>query len=203
MRRFALLAVLVAAFAGGRALAKPKLAPADIAAELRKRHTKLMEDVTKIERAGSDFLEIQEMRATGKYVLNEWELKMEKSGRVDFHIFMERYRNDTLETLTLIEKFLGKEAYVDPLRRVFGEKLETPLEIAWDDVGLEDVIDELKDRFNADIDIDGDIEMGLTINFEGEMTLLAAVLQIENLFDVRIRVEGKKLWFVVPDREVK
>ncbi|MHC4939850.1 MAG: hypothetical protein ACYTHK_12840 [Planctomycetota bacterium] len=202
MRLLVLLACIACAFLAGRALADKQNDSIEIAELLRKRHTKLMEDVTKIQKAGKDFLEIQAMRATGKYVLNRYELKMEKDGRMDFHIFMERYRNDTLETLALLDKLLGKQAYIDPLRKVFGDRLDEQVEIDWDGVNLQDIVDSLADQFNAEIDIDGFPEDGLTINFKGKMTLLAAVLQIENLFDVRMRVEGKKLWFEIPDREV-
>ena len=204
MRVLALLACLALAFGAGRALAQSKSKPSGVAVAeiLRKRHTKLMEDVAKIEKAGKDFLEIQAMRETGKYVLNRYELKMEKEGRMDFHIFMERYRNDTMETLDLLDRLLGKQAYVDPLEKVFGERLDDQLEINWNDVNLQDVVDELAGQFNARVEIDGFPEEGLTISFRGKMTLLAAVLQIENLFDVRMRIEGKTLWFEVPDREV-
>ena len=202
MRLLALVACIATAFLAGRALANKHNDPIEIAKLLRKRHVKLMEDVTKIQKAGKDFLEIQAMRATGKYVLNRYELKMEKDGRMDFHIFMERYRNDTLETLALLDKLLGKQAYIDPLRRVFGDRLDEQVEIDWDGENLQDIVDSLAEEFRADIDIDGFPEDGLTINFKGKMTLLAAILQIENLFDVRIRVEGKKLWFEIPDREV-
>jgi len=187
----------IAAFAAGRALADP--APTAIVEKLRTRQAKLMEDVDKIQRAAADWTEIQQMRATGEFVLNRWELKMEKEGRMDFHIFMERYRNDTLETLAVLDRLLGKEAYVDPLRHVFGDSLEERLDIAWNDVNLQDVVDWLGERFKAQVGIDGLPEEGLTITFRGNMTLLAAVLQIENLFGVRMRVEGKKLYYVVPD----
>ncbi|MHC4410930.1 MAG: hypothetical protein ACYS0F_18230 [Planctomycetota bacterium] len=202
MRLLALLACLAVAFSVGRAAAQSGKDPASVAGVLRKRHTKLMEDVTKIQQAGKDFLEIQAMRETGKYVLNRFELKMEKQGRMDFHIFMERYRNDTLETLDLLDQLLGKQAYIDPLRKVFGDRLDEQIEVDWDGENLQDVVDGLADQFNAEIDIDGFPEEGLTIDFRGKMTLLAAVLQVENLFDVTMRIEGKKLFFVVPDTRV-
>jgi hypothetical protein len=205
VRHGALLACLVtAAFIAGHALAakhRKKPSPVEIVATLRKRHAKLMEDVAKIEKAGKDWTEIQEMRATGEYVLNRYEKKMEKDGKMDFHIFMERYRNDTLETLALLDRLLGKEAYVDPLRKVFGDALEKRLDIDWENVNIDDVTHWLSENFDAEVAVDGIPEQGLTISFRGNMTLLAAVLQIENLFDVRMRVEGEKLWFVIPDKE--
>lgn len=199
MRTLALLLVLAVAFGAGHALAKPERDVGWIVKTLRTRHDKLMSDVRKIDRAGKDFVEIQEMRATGEYVLNEHELKMEKSGRKDFHIFMERYRNDTLETLALLEKLLGKEAYVDPLRKVFGDRLDTQLEVAWEDVTLDEVAEELADRFKAKVDVDGHSDMNLMISFEGKMTLLAVILQVETLFECETRVEGDKLFFVVDE----
>jgi len=196
--------LLAGAFLAGRAIAaknKKKPTPTEIVETLTKRHAKLMEDVEKIQKAGKDWTEIQEMRATGKYVLNRYEKKMEKDGKMDFHIFMERYRNDTLETLALLDRLLGKEAYVDPLRAVFGDALDDRLDIDWENVNLESVAGTLSRQFDAKVEIDGLPEEGLTINFRGNMTLLAAVLQIENLFDVRIRVDGDKLYFVIPERE--
>jgi len=200
VRFWALFAlVLAGAFATGHALAEP--APATIATKLQKRHEKLMEDLARIEKAAEDWSEIQAMRATGKYVLNRWEKKMEKDGKMDFHIFLERYRNDTLETLQFLERALGKEAYVDPLRKVFGDHLDTRLDIDWEQVDLMSVAGWLQKEFDAKVGVEGVPELGLTISFRGNMTLLAAILQIENLFDVRMRVEGDKLWFVVPTRD--
>ena len=66
---------------------------------------------------------------------------------------------------------------------------------------IEDVIEEIEAAFPAKIATRGEFEMGLTISFSGKMTLLAALLQIENLFDARMEVEGDKLWFVALERE--
>jgi hypothetical protein len=203
-------ALLVATFLGSYSLAQDKKAakpsakaiPAGTIKTLRDRQKVLMADVEKIASAAKDIVEIRQQRATGLYVMNDFELKMERTGKKDFHIFMERYRNDTLETLALLDKVLDKQAFVDPLRGVFGKHLEDRIEILWDDFDLEAVVEELETGFDVTVEIEGDYDEGHTINFEGKMTLLAALLQIENLFDVRMRVEGKKLIYVVPDREL-
>ncbi|MHC4954395.1 MAG: hypothetical protein ACYTGZ_10950 [Planctomycetota bacterium] len=203
-----LVALCVALFVAGRAIAEPTAAQkkkyAKAAELLKTRQKKLYEDIHKIDRAGKDYREIQEMRKHPEFILNKYELKMEKNGKKDFHIFMERYRNDTLDTLAILDRVLGKEAYIDPLRRVFSEeKLNVSFEVDWDDIGLDEIVDELATVFKAKIDVKGKMEHGLTINFNGKMTLLAALLQIESLFDVYMEVEGDRLWFVVPDKPNK
>jgi hypothetical protein len=210
-RMFAALfgAVLIATFLGGYSLAqdagkdKPaeKAIPADTVKKLRDRHKTLMVDVEKIEMAAKHIVEIREQRATGLYIINEYELKMERTGKKDFHIFMERYRNDTLNTLALLDSALGKQAYVDPLVTVFGERLQDRVTIVWEEWDLEDVIEELETQYDVSVEMEGSFDEGHTISFEGEMTLLAALLQIENLFDVRMRVDGEKLVYVIPERE--
>lgn len=205
-------ALFIAMFVGGYTVAqdakknkeepKAKVIPANTIKTLRDRHNRLMLDVEKIEMAAKHIVEIREMRESGLYVLNDYEIKMEKTGKKDFHIFMERYRNDTLETLTLLDKVLNKQAFVDPLTVVFGDHLNDRVEIYWEDFDLEDVIEELETEYKVSVDIEGKFDEGHTISFEGSMTLLAALLQIENLFDVRMRVDGKKLIYVIPDREL-
>ena len=196
--RFTLL--LVAAFAIGHAVAKNP--PPPLADTLTKRHDVLMKDLQKIRMAAKHIVDIQETRRKG-FELSDYEAKMERDGRKDFHIFMERYRNDTLETLTIIERALGVEKFVDPLYAVFGKSLKDRVEINWSDKNLEDVVDEFQANYKVEIEIEGDFDEGHTIEFEGQMTLLSALLQVENLFDVRMRIEGKKLIYVVPERDLE
>jgi len=206
MRTRALLLLVLAtlsgtAFVAGRSLAdiEDKQKQAGTIALLKKRQAKLYEDIKKIERAAKDWTEIQAMRKTGDFVLNKYELKMEKSGKQDFHIFMERFRNDTLDTLAILDRIVKKEAYVDPLRSVFGDKLAEIVEIEWVDMSIEDIADELVGNFRVKIGIQGEFEHQKSISFNGKMTVLAALLQLETLFDIDLRVEGDKLWLVVPD----
>jgi hypothetical protein len=139
------------------------------------------------------------MRKSGEFVLNKYELKMEKEGKQDFHIFMERYRNDTLDTLVILDRIVGKRAYVDPLRAIFGDKLDETVEVAWVDMQVEDIAAELARAFRVRIEVRGQFEHEKSISFNGRMTVLAALLQIETLFDVDLAVEGDTLWLVVPE----
>ena len=168
---------------------------------LKKRQAKLYEDIRKIERAAKDWTEIQAMRKSGEFVLNKFELKMEKEGKQDFHIFMERYRNDTLDTLVILDRIVGKQAYVDPLRRVFGDKLDETVEVAWVDMQVHDIADELSRAFKVKIEVEGQFDNEKSISFNGRMTVLAALLQLETLFDVDLRVDEDTLVLVVPEQK--
>jgi len=197
----AIAALLAGAFVSGRALAGPddRAKQEATIALLKKRQTKLYEDIKKIERAAKDWTEIQAMRKSGEFVLNKYELKMEKEGRQDFHIFMERFRNDTLDTLVILDRIVGKQAYIDPLRKVFGDKLDQIVRVDWVDMQLEDIADELTGAFQVKIKIRGHFDNEKSISFDGKMTVLAALLQLETLFDVDLAVEGDTLWLVVPE----
>ena len=195
-----------AAYVAGRSFAEEKPnAPRNDAlttiALLQKRQKKLYEDIQKIENAAVDWADIQAQRAEGKYELNKFERKMERQGSKDFHIFMERYRNDTLDTLVILDRVLAKQAYVDPLRKVFGTKLDVQIDVDWEEMTIDDVIDELEAAFPAKMGTKGEFQRGLTISFNGKMTLLAALLQIENLFDAEMEIEGDKLWFVALEKD--
>ena len=194
-----------AAFLVGSGLAQEsRPSPAAIAAQLYQRQKDLFADLTKVEKAGKDIQELREMRESGKYVLNEEERKLEKQARMDFHIFMERIRNNTLEVLAIYDRELGKEAYIDPLRKVFGKSLYQTVDVNWDEQDLEQIVDELNDGYGTKMYIKGDIDIRRTMSLRGEMTLLSILLQIENVFDAKLIRKNGDLWFVrvdVPDSE--
>jgi len=193
MRRLAIAAAVGAAFLAGRGLAGGHDA---LLKELRERQKMLFSDLDKIDKAAKDVVEIREMRESGKYVLNSEERKMEKQGRSDFHIFMERYRNDTLETLRIFDRVLQKEDYVDPLQRTFGKALEEIVTVNWDERELEDVIADLEAGYGVKLNVSGDIEYRKTLSLRGEMSLLSILLYIENVFDAKLVLKEGSLWFV-------
>lgn len=199
MRWFALAAAAGAAFLVGRALAAGPDAPAakEVVAELRRRQKLLAGDVDRVERAARDIVEIRKMVATGKYVLNEEERKMQKRGRVDFHIFLERIRNDTLQVLEIYDRVLHKQDYVEPLERVFGRALHELVEVRWEDQPVEEVVADLSEGYGVRINVGGSIDYRKTLSLEGQMSLLSILLHLETLLDARLEVrEGHQLWIV-------
>ena len=208
MRSLALILAAAAAFWAGAGLAP--LAPGGeppetVAKVLQRKQRALRKDLSKIEKAASDILELRAMRESGKYILNSEEKKLEKQGRMDFHIFMERIRNNTLEVLALLDGELGREAYVDPLKKIFGKALYKAVQVGWDEAGLEDIVDDLKEGYGVDFFIKGDIDVRRTMSLRGNMTLLAILLQIENVYDAKLIVKKGHLWFVrvAPPADVK
>jgi len=193
MKRLAIAAAIAAAFLAGRGLAGGHDA---LVKDLQERQQMLFRDLNKIDKAAKDVVEIREMRESGKYVLNSEERKMEKQGRTDFHIFMERYRNDTLETLRILERVLQKEDYVDPLQRAFGKALEEIVAVNWDERELEDVIADLEAGYGVKLNVSGELDYRKTLSLRGDMSLLAILLYIENVFDAKLVLREGSLWFV-------
>ena len=159
MRRLLAVPAAALAFVLGSALAEDEAAPsAEIVKELRSRQAMLVKDLEKIEQAAKDVREMRETRDAGIYTLNAEEKKLERSARMDLHIFMERARNDTLETLALLDRVLKTQDYVDPLERVFGAKaLKEVVAVRWDSEDLDTVIGELSAAYRVRINIGGEI----------------------------------------------
>jgi len=195
MRRLLLPAAVVAAFLGGVRLARG--AGEDDLHDLVEHEELLQKDLRKIEQACKDVVEIRRMRESGEFVLNAEEKKMERQGREDFHIFMERFRNDTLEVLEILDDAVsGKEA-VDPLRRVYRKALDQVVTVAWDDEDLDLLIGELSQTYGVPINISGEMDRRRTLSLHGDMSLLAVLLQIENVFDGKFVVKDGHLWLVL------
>jgi len=170
---------------------------------LQKRQKMLHGDLRKIEQAVKDIVELREMRESGKYILNHEEKKLERKSRTGFHIFMERYRNGTLGTLQIYERLLRKQDYVDPLRRFFGRSLDEIVQVKWDEEAIEDIVGEIADGYNVQLNIGGSLDYRKTISLEGEMSVLAILLYIENIWDAELIVKNDKLWFVHVKTEAK
>jgi hypothetical protein len=191
------LAVLAAFLLGTRlAPAADDDERAGVAAELLKRHKMLAGDLRRVQKAVKDIVEIREMRKEGGYVLNDTEKSMERQGRQDFHIFMERIRNDTLEVLEIYERVLKKQAYVDPIRKKLGRALYELVAVDWREQPLEDIVGEISAGYKVRINVSGDIDYRKTMSLNGEMSLLSILLYIENVFDAKLVVRNDELWFV-------
>jgi hypothetical protein len=194
----------LAAFAAGRGLAGDGdgggagdggRAAADIRT-LVARQKRLYGDLAKIEQAVKDMNEIRQMRESGQFVLNDEEEKLEKRAKVDFHIFMERYRNDTLRVLAVLDRLLGKEQYTDPLRKRFGKAFDDPVKVEWNEVALDEIVSELVAAYGVKMFVRGEVDSRKTMSLEGELSLKAILLQIENVFDAQLVERNGELWFV-------
>ena len=200
--RWPVVAAAAVAFLAGSQLAggAPKHA---VGPELLKRQKKLFADLDKIRLAAKDIVELRQIRESGKYILNHEEKKLEKQSRMDFHIFMERARNDTLEVLRIYDRVLRKQDYIDPLRRYFGRALDEIITVNWDEEAIEDVVDEIANAYNVRLNISGDLDYRKTISLHGEMSLMAVLLYLENLWDAQLVVKDGKLWFIRSRAEVR
>jgi hypothetical protein len=200
--RWSVVAAAAVAFLVGSQLAggAPKRA---VGPELLKRQKKLFKDMDKIRLAAKDIVEMREIRESGKYILNHEEKKLEKKSRMDFHIFMERARNDTLEVLRIYDRVLNKQDYIDPIRRRFGRALDEIITVNWDEEAIEDVVSEIADAYNVKLNVSGDLDYRKTISLNGEMSLLAVLLYLENLWDAQLTIKNGKLWFVRLRAEVR
>ncbi|HEX5138425.1 MAG TPA: hypothetical protein VFY93_15730 [Planctomycetota bacterium] len=201
MRRFLLPLSVAAAFLGGAHLARGD-GNADAVRQLEDHEDLLLKDLSKIEQACKDVLEIRKMRESGEYVLNDEEKKMERQGREDFHIFMERFRNDTLEVLEILDAAASGKSAVDPLRRVYGKALDQIVTVGWNDEELDLMLGEISQTYGVPINIGGEMDRRRTMSLSGEMSLLSILLQIENVFEGKFIVREGQLWLVlVPPEE--
>lgn len=197
MRRLLLPAAVVAAFLLGTRLARGGAGEERVIAELCRHEDLLRKDLVKIEQACKDVVEIRKTRESGEFVLNDEEKKMERQGREDFHIFMERFRNDTLEVLEILDRVAAKEDFVDPLRRIYGKALDEPVTVAWNEEDLDVLIGEVSADYGVPIQISGELDRRRTVTLSGEMSLLAVLLQLENVFDGKFAVKDGELWLVL------
>ena len=195
MRRLMTGVLAAAAFLLGTRLAGGEPPASDVSKELLRRQKYLFKDLRKIEQAVKGVKEIRDMRATGEFVLNATERKLEKTSRKDFHIFMERFRNDTLEVLAIYDRVLNKEDYVDPLKRAFGRALTEVVQVQWEEVPMEDVIAEISEGYGVQLNVSGKLNFRKTMTLKGQMSLLSILLYIENVWDAKIIQKGKDLWF--------
>ena len=194
MRWWIAVAAIAAFFFGARiAGGGPKRLA--IAQNLAKRHDFLLGDLKKMEKAIEDFKDFRETRESQKYVLTSEEKKLEKKARIDFHIFLERVRNNTLQVLAEYDRLLGKPRYVDPLRKIFGKTLDEKVAVDWSDEDLEAIVDQLTDGYNVKMYVRGNIDARKMMTLKGEMSLLSILLQIENVFDARLILKNGHLWF--------
>jgi len=201
MRRLLLPLALAAAFLGGARLARGG-GDADVMRQLDDHEDLLLKDLKKIEQACKDVIEIRKMRESSEYVLNDEEKKMERQGREDFHIFMERFRNDTLEVLEILDAAASGKSSVDPLRRVYGKALDQIVTVAWNDEELDLMLGELSQTYGVPINISGEMDRRRTMSLSGQMSLLSVLLQIENVFEGKFIVREGQLWLVlVPPEE--
>ena len=198
MRRLLAVPAAALAFVLGSALAEDEAAPsAEIVKELRSRQAMLVKDLEKIEQAAKDVREMRETRDAGIYTLNAEEKKLERSARMDLHIFMERARNDTLETLALLDRVLKTQDYVDPLERVFGaQALKDVVAVRWDSEDLDTVIGELSAAYRVRINIGGEIDYRKQLSLTGEMSVLSILLYLESLYEAKLVFRDGELWFV-------
>lgn len=203
MRRILLPLALAAAFLGGARLARGAGGDDDVIARLTDHQKMLANDLSKIEQACKDVIEIRKTRESGEFILNDEEKKMERHGREDFHIFMERFRNDTLEVLEILDHAVSKADFADPLRRVYGKALEEPVTVDWSDEDFDTVIGELGDKYGVRINVSGEIDERKTVSLSGEMSLLAVLLQLENIYEGKFVVKDGRLWLVLVPHEEK
>lgn len=200
MRRVLLLAAVAAAFLCGVRFARG--ASDDDLRSLVDHEDLLLRDLNKIEQACKDVIEIRKMRESGEYVLNDEEKKMERQGREDFHVFMERFRNDTIEVLEILDAACGGRETKDPLRRIYGKRLDQVVKVAWSEEDLDVLIADLSDGYGVPINVSGEMDRRRTLSLSGEMSLLAVLLQVENVYDGKFVVRDGNLWLVlIPPEE--
>ncbi|MHC4933353.1 MAG: hypothetical protein ACYTGV_14305 [Planctomycetota bacterium] len=192
--RTALAALL--AFALGAGLAAGGADQVRQAEEFLRRQEMLFGDLQKVEKAVFYIQDIRKTREAGKFVLNEEEIKLEKKAQKDLHIYMERSRNDALEILAIYETLLGRQRYIEPLRRMFGKALDEVVHVDWEEADLDEVVDDLVAGYGIKMFIRGDIDLRKTMSLTGDMSLLSILLQIENVYDSRLVDDGGELWFV-------
>jgi len=195
-RIFVVSLAIAAAFLGGTHVARGG-GSTDAVGQLEDHEELLLKDLAKIEQACKDVLEIRKMRESGQYILNDEEKKMERQGREDFHIFMERFRNDTLEVLEILDAAASGKSAVDPLRRVYGNALDQIVTVAWSEEELETMLGELSQTYGVPINTSGEMDRRRTMSLSGEMSLLSVLLQIENVYEGKFIVRDGQLWLVL------
>jgi len=194
MRWLVVLAAASAFWAGAGLAAGANSEEKALVEELVHRQDMLEGDIEKVGKAAAEVEEIRKTRAAGEYVLNDEEKRLERRGRVDFHIFLERIRNDTLEVLRIYDRVLHKQAYIDAMENLYGRALHQIVSVQWEDLPLEDVVGELSESYGVPIDIQGLIDYRKTMSLEGDMSLYSILLYIESVYDAKLVVKGKHLF---------
>lgn len=188
------IAVVAAAGAAGAGVGG--LSRIEVAEELARRHEWLHGDLQRLEQAARDLEYVAQVKADPDLVMVAEDVVLERRGRLDIHVFLERYRNDTLEVLEVLENTLEKRAYVDPLERRFGKALHELVAVDWNDVSLDQMVGEISDVYEIRLNMDAVFDTRKTMTLRGEMSLLSILLQIENTLGAELRVEsGGELWF--------
>jgi len=195
MKRFLLVLLAAGAFVAGSRLAAGAPRYEGVPEELLRRHKLLAGDLEKIRRAARDLNDIRRQIEEGFTYLNETEQEMQREGRKDFHIFMERARNDTLETLALYDRILKLRTYVDPLEKLFGERFDRLVQVEWRDTGIDTMLEQLSEAYGVTMVAKGDVDRMKLVSLSGEMSLESILYYIESQWDVRATVKGKEVRF--------
>jgi hypothetical protein len=170
-----------------------------LAQELLQRQEKLVQDIERMSTARKELIEVMETRSSGEFILSKEEEKLERTSRVQLHIFMERYRNDTLEILAMYEKVLGKTKKRDLLEETFGKTLTEVVSVGWTEQGLEELMDEINEGYNVAIFIKGNVDLSLTMSLRGDMSVAAIFEHIRNTFRVKLIQDDGELWLTHDD----
>jgi len=187
------LALALLAFAAGLGIARagPR---EDACKAFQARQATLWNDLRKIEKATYEFGEVEKTRAEG-YQLSYDDREMERHARLDFHIFMERYRNDTLEALAELDRICGGGAE-DPLRAILGKAMEEVVEVNWSDRTFEEIVAQIEAGYNVRITVRGEWDSRVSMSLEGPYSLRSILDQIEEVFAMRLVAEGRDLVFL-------
>ena len=129
------------------------------------------------------------------------ELRLEKRAKKDLHIFMERYRNNTLEALDIYDELLGLKVQ-DLLTHIFGKAVDRVVEVEWSDWSFDEIADELSESYGVDLFVKGSVMSRKTMSLEGRMTLRAILDHIENRFGAKLVLDEGEAWFA-PARHAK
>ncbi|MGQ0612738.1 MAG: DUF4974 domain-containing protein [Planctomycetaceae bacterium] len=189
------IALAAGSFLLGLGLARGGESQVTLAEELFQRQEFILKDLRKVEAAARDIAEVRATREAGIYVLTPEEKRLEAKGRENFHIFMERCRNNTLEALRILDTALGDRA-PDALRAIFGKALEEVVSVEFEDSSLDEVTWYLEKGYGIKIGVKGDAESRLTMSLHGDMSLQAILDYVEQTFGVKLVVEEGRPWFV-------
>ena len=67
--------------------------------------------------------------------------------------------------------------------------------VEWEEQALDEICDELSEGYGVQLYIRGNVDARKTMTLTGEMTLLAILLQIENVFEAKLVESDGELWF--------
>ena len=156
----------------------------------------LYKDLNTIGQARKDILYLRKVREDGTLFITPAEEKLEKRARKDLHIFMERFRNNTLEVLDIYDRVLGKTR-ADVYERAFGKTADEIVGVELDDVGPEEVADFLWQSYGVRVLVDPEVSRLRSMSLEGELSLRAVLQQVETSLRVKLVQDGKRFVFEV------